>query len=192
MIEVVDAHAAGKALHARTLACPSCKTGRLHPWGYARARTVTAAAGTRLTVRPERGRCATCATTHVLLPADLLAGRAYTIGIIGPALAGFARGQGRRSIAAALGVPASTIADWTRRLAANAEAIRLDALRRVVAIDQELLSKAERLRPSAAALDTLGRLATAIAARFHPDGIDPWRLLAAMTGGRLLRPTYPG
>lgn len=192
MIEVIDAEAARRALHHGVLACPSCDAGRLRPWGRARHRTLIGAHGARLLLRPDRGRCGACRATHVLLPADALAARAYTVEVIGPALAAFARGAGRRTIAAELGVPASTVADWTRRLTANAEAITLDAVRRVVALDQDLLSTTVHARPAAAALDALGRLATAITARRPAAGLDPWRLLALATGGGLLRPSYPG
>jgi hypothetical protein len=123
----------------------------------------------------------------VLLPADILAGRAYAVDVIGPALAAFARGAGRRTIAAEFGVPTSTVADWTRRLTANADAITLDAIRRVVALDQDLLSTTVHARPAAAALDALGRLATAITARWPAAGLDPWRLLALATGARRSR-----
>ncbi|MBR7824705.1 hypothetical protein KDK95_00165 [Actinospica sp. MGRD01-02] len=192
MIEVIDAEAARRALHHGALTCPSCRTGRLRPWGRARHRAITGAHGVRRQLRPDRGRCSDCRATHVLLPADILVGRAYAVDVIGPALAAFARGTGRRTIAAELGVPASTVADWTRRLTANADAITLDAVRRVVALDQDLLSTTVHARPAAAALDALGRLATAITARWPAAGRDPWRLLALATGGRLLRPSYPG
>lgn len=192
MIEVIDAEAARRALHHGALACPSCDVGRLRPWGRARHRTLIGAHGAQRRLCPDRGRCSTCRATHVLLPAEVLAGRAYAVEVIGPALAAFARGAGRRTIAAALGVPASTVADWTRRLTANSDAITLDAVRRVVALDQDLLPTTVHARPAAAALDALGRLATAVAARWPAAGRDPWRLLALATGGRLLRPSYPG
>ena len=98
--------------------------------------------GTLLTVHQDRGRCRDCLTTHVLVPADMLARRAYGVEVIGAALLAFARGRGRRSIAAALNVPASTVAEWTRRLTDRAAAIRIEALRRTVELDQDLVPTA--------------------------------------------------
>jgi hypothetical protein len=43
-------------------------------------------------------------------------------------------GQGRRAIAAQLPAPASTVARWTRRFAANAQALRGHLTRRIVAL----------------------------------------------------------
>lgn len=191
MIEVIDADAARLALHAGALACPSCRTGRLGPWGTARRRVVRCSGGMLLTVHPDRGRCRDCLTTHVLLPADVLAGRAYGVEVIGAALLAFAQGRGRRSIAAALDVPASTVAGWTRRLTDRATVIRLEAVRRTVALDQDLVPTAVHGRRGADALEALGRWAMAAAARLRLTGIGPWRLLALITGGRLLRPSFP-
>jgi hypothetical protein len=55
----------------------------------------------------------------------------------------------------------ATVAGWTRRLAANAGAIRLDAVRRVVALNQDMLSTAVHQRPAAAALDALKTISDA-------------------------------
>lgn len=191
MIEVVDADAAHAALTAGALACPSCG-GRLAPWGRARERTVNGLDAGRLTVHPDRARCRSCRATHVLLPADLLAGCGYRVQVVGAVLLRAALGHGRRSIAAQLSVPASTVARWTRRFAAHAEALRAHLTRRIVALDQELLPTLAHASVSADALEALGALAQAAARRFHLAHLDPWRLLALETGGRLLgpRPAY--
>src|SRR3712207_2104239 len=76
-------------LVAGRLRGPSC-AGMLRPWGRSRER------GDRLlgtvTVRLDRARCRSCRATYVALPAGLVAGRSYSLGVIGPALV--AVGQG--------------------------------------------------------------------------------------------------
>ena len=58
-------------------------------------------------VRPRRSRCSGCRATHVLLPVFCLLRRAYSVAVIGAALAAKAAlGLGHRRIAAGLGVPA--------------------------------------------------------------------------------------
>jgi len=190
MIEVVDADAARTALTAGVLPCPC--GGRLAPWGRARERTVAGLADNRLTVRPDRARCRSCGVTHVLLPADLLLGCAYRVQVVGAVLLRASLGQGRRAIAGQVAVPASTVARWTRRFAANAEALRGHLTRRIVALDQELVPTLAHRGASADALEALGALAVAAARRYRLGRVDPWRLLALETGGRLLssRPAY--
>ncbi|WP_246868499.1 DUF6431 domain-containing protein [Saccharopolyspora sp. ASAGF58] len=121
MIEVVDTEAARRALAAGRLRCPEC-AGTLRPWGRTRERTVVDHHGTR-TIRPDRARCQTCGRTHTVLPAELLAGRSYTLGVIGPALAAGVLGVGHRRIAARLRVPAGTVRSWLRRARDNAAAL---------------------------------------------------------------------
>src|SRR5258708_4070706 len=74
--------------------------------------------------RGRRGICAGCGTTHVLLPAGMLARRADSAAVIGAALAGAAAGLGHRTLAARLGRAASTVRGWLRRLASRAEPLR--------------------------------------------------------------------
>jgi hypothetical protein len=59
VIEVIDADAARLALHAGILACPSCHTGRLGPWGTARRRVVRGSASTLLRCTRTAGAAAT-------------------------------------------------------------------------------------------------------------------------------------
>lgn len=191
MIEVIDAASARAALTAGKLTRPDC-VGVLGPWGRARERTVAGLSGERLTVRPDRACCRSCAATHVLLPADLLVGCAYRVQVVGAALLRASLGHGRRSIAAQLAVPASTVARWTRRLTSSAEPLRGHLLRRIVAIDQEFVPQLAHRDPRADALEALGALVQAVARRWQSPAVDPWRLLALETGGRLLvpRPAY--
>jgi hypothetical protein len=188
MIEVVDTTAARTALAAGKLTCPGCG-GVLRPWGRARERTVAGIGPDQLTVSPDRARCRSCLATHVLLPADLLPGCAYRVQVVGAALLRAVRGQGRRTIAAALSIPASTVARWTHQFAANAHALRAHLTRRIVELDQECVPTVARATPSADALEALGALVAAIARRYRLARLDPWRVLALETGGRALGPS---
>ena len=111
-------------LESGALACPGCG-GRLAPWGHARVRSVRGPGGGER-VRPRRSRCSGCRATHVLLPVFCLLRRAYTVTVIGAALAAKAAlGLGHRRIAVRLGVPAGTVRGWLRRFTARAEAVRV-------------------------------------------------------------------
>lgn len=101
--------------------CPGCG-GRLGRWGSYR-RPVRWGAG-RGVLRVRRGVCRRCASTHALLPAFLVARRIDLASAIGMALAMAGGGRGHRPIAAALGVPESTVRGWLRRLRARAVALR--------------------------------------------------------------------
>ena len=79
VIMVTDPTVVDDDLAASSIRCPSCSSGRLRPWGYARSRVVRGLRGTRWTVRPRRGRCPACAATQVLLPAELVPRHADTV-----------------------------------------------------------------------------------------------------------------
>jgi hypothetical protein len=99
----------GRTFAARWRADLSCVWGgMLAPWGHARWRSSRLKVGA-VRYRPRRGCCTGCAKTHVLLPAAWLLRRADAASVIGSALLAKAAGQGHRSIAAALGRPASTV-----------------------------------------------------------------------------------
>jgi hypothetical protein len=188
VIEVVDEEAARRALAAGVLRCPC--GGRLRRWGHARPRTVRELANRTRLVQPDRGRCRACGTTHVVLAAELLRGRAYTIGVIGAALVGASRGEGHRRLARRLTVPAGTARGWLRRARANAEDLHRLAVTTVVSIDQELLPA------SAPCLDRVGQAVAALAAaalaivrRFGGDERNLWPVIVTLTRGRLLAPS---
>ncbi|HZM80452.1 MAG TPA: DUF6431 domain-containing protein [Candidatus Limnocylindrales bacterium] len=188
MIEVLDVAAARKAVAAGVLRCPC--GGRLRAWGHARSRTVRDL--TELfQVRPDRTRCRDCRATHVLLPAQLLAGRAYTLGVIGAVLLGAARGQGYRRLATRWEIPAATVRSWLRRARANAEPLRRIGVDIVVAVDAELLPT--RAHPSrlAEALEALAAAALAVARRFAGDEFELWPIIGMITRGRLLASRAP-
>jgi len=108
-------------LSSGQLACPVCGDGVLSRWGYARRRRLV---GDDVSVCPRRARCGSCKATHVLLPATMLSRRAYRADWIWDAFTAKAAGRGSRPIAAGLGVPASTVRGWLRRMATRLEVAR--------------------------------------------------------------------
>jgi transposase-like protein len=187
VIEVIDGEAGRRALAAGMLACPSCG-GTLRPWGRARVRTVRDGEGVQA-IHPDRARCAACRATHVVLPAVLLPHRAYSLRVIGAALAGAARGAGHRPIAARLGVPEGTVRSWLRRARQNAGALYQLGVQRVVALDQDLLPAFACASRLAQALEALAAAALAAVRRFGGDQGDLWPVIAVVTRGMLLAPS---
>ena len=121
MLLCTDAEAASAALASGALACPSCETGRLQPWGHGREREIRMGGGQRARLRPRRGLCRSCGATHILLPSWAAPRRADAIGVIARAAAASAlHGTGSARLGAQLGVPASTVRGWLRRLRARA------------------------------------------------------------------------
>lgn len=129
MLLCADAGAASADLASGALACPSCGAGRLRPWGRGRERVIRLRNGARARLRPRRGRCGSCAATHILLPSWLAARRADAVGVIAAAaVASALHGTGTGRIGADLGVPAATVRGWLRRLHVRAGAMRQDAM----------------------------------------------------------------
>jgi hypothetical protein len=145
--------------------------------------------GQRFRLVPRRARCGSCRRTHVLLPVTCLLRRADAVAVIGAALLAKAGGRGHRMIAAVLGRPPSTVRGWLRRAAAVAGRVR-EVLAGLAA---ELAAEFEVPSPGGSVIADLVALAGAVAAaaarRLGP--CEPWRLLAAATGGRLLAPGGP-
>jgi Domain of unknown function (DUF6431) len=111
MIFAVDAQAVGQLLRAGRLACPGCG-GWLRVWTSARTRRIDAGHGQVIEVTPDRGRCRSCGTTHVVLPAWYVPRRAYTVEVIGRVLLAGAQTVARHHIADRLGLAAGTVASW--------------------------------------------------------------------------------
>ncbi|MGI8312160.1 hypothetical protein [Saccharopolyspora hattusasensis] len=105
----------------------------VRPWGRTRDRAVAGPQGT-VTVRLDRDRCRSCRATLVLLPANLVAGRSYPLGVIGEALVAAGAGAGSGSVATRLGVPAGTVRSWLRRARGNAEQLYRFGVQTVVAL----------------------------------------------------------
>ena len=191
LIEVVDVVAARRALAGRMLRCPDCGAA-LAPWGHANARTVHDLDGAKVNVRPDRARCTSCAATHVLLVATLLARRGYTVRVVGHALVRAARGELHREIADRLDAPVGTVRGWIRRARRSAHQLWTLGVAAVVALDQDALPAGERSDPLAAALDVLAAAALAMRRRFGPAFGEPWPTITVLTRGRLLAPVSTG
>ncbi len=110
--------AAGRQVRVPPQRCPICQQ-RLLGWGGAwRWVRLPDAVEQRLWIR--RGHCRACRRTHRLLPAFLFLRRLDLAAVIGHALSRAAAGQGVRPIAAALGVPHTTVRTWWARVRARA------------------------------------------------------------------------
>lgn len=121
MLLCVDAEAASAGLASGALACPSCRAGRLRPWGHGREREIRMAGERRQRLRPRRGLCRSCGATHILLPSWAAPRRADAVGVIARAAALSAlHGTGPARLGAQLGVPAGTVRGWLRMLRVRA------------------------------------------------------------------------
>ena len=169
------------------LSCPGCG-GRLGGHGHAVRRRVFTAGRIPVGVRPRRSRCSSCGSTHVLLPAWLLARRCDGTAVIGEMLARAARGQGFRSIAAASGVPEDTVRDRLRRFRSLAGGARehFTRLAGVLAADPVPLDPAGS--PLGDAVVAVVAAAAAAAGRWPALAVSAWELAAAVTMGSLLSP----
>jgi transposase-like protein len=136
--------------------------------------------------RPDRGRCAGCGATHVILPAGLLPRRAYAVGLAGQALVLAAGGHGHRRVAADLGVPAGMARGWIRRARRSAEQLRAAGVRAVVALDPELLPSRVLADSLACALDALGAAAVAVGRRLGLEATGLWERIVVLTRRQLL------
>lgn len=79
-------------LLAGVVRCPGCG-GSVGPWSFARQRVLRGEEGP-VVVRPRRGRCRSCATTHVLLPDVAVLRRVDTVGGDRPGAGGGSVGGG--------------------------------------------------------------------------------------------------
>jgi hypothetical protein len=110
MLLCADAEAASADLASGVLACPSCRAGRLRPWGHGREREIRTGSGAAERLRPRRGLCRSCGTTHVLLSSRAVPRRADGAGVIARAAVASARhGTGSVRLGTELGVPAATV-----------------------------------------------------------------------------------
>ena len=174
------------------LACPGCD-GVLGGWGHVRPRPVRMAEGPDAGLVPRRSRCRGCGATHVLLPAWCLSRRADAGAVIGAALEAAAAGDGHRTIAVALGRPASTVRGWLRRFAARAEAVRAFFTVLLARTSPDPVMPAGAAGPVAAAVSAIAGAAVAVAQRWPELGtVLVWTAASAASGGLLLAPGWPG
>lgn len=183
----LDDAAVESDLRAGLLDCPEvgCRAV-LGPWGSARERVIRGLGR----LRPRRGRCRGCLRTQVLLPASVLLRRADPVTVIGAALLAKAGGAGHRRIAQALGLPASTVRGWLRRLVAMARRILAVLAAAAAQLGTEFVAPVPTTDPVSAVAELLGALSSAMARRLG-GSCSPWQLAAVLTGGRLLVPAGP-
>jgi hypothetical protein len=128
----------------------------------------------------------------VLLPAWCLLRRADEAGVIGAALEAAAAGGGHRSVARALGRPASTVRGWLRRFAGRAEPVRAFFTVLLARTAPDPVMPAGAAGPVAAAVSAIAGAAAAVAARWPLVGtVPPWVAASAASGGLLLAPGWP-
>ena len=183
----LDSVAVENALFCAELRCPLAVCGQdLRPWGWARERVVRGAGR----LRPRRARCRGCRGTQVLLPASVLLRRADAVAVIGLALLAKASGAGHRRVADLLGVPATTVRGWLRRITVVADRVLAVLAAAAAELGAEFLPPAPTSDPVAAVVELLGALSRAMTLRLG-GSYSPWRLAAVLSGGRLLAPAGP-
>lgn len=123
----------------------------------------------------------------MLTPEDSLVRRRDTVGDIGEALVAKAAGSGHRTIAARLGVPASTVRGWLRRFAAMAEQIRAHFTAWANALDPMLGAIEPAGSTFADAVEAVGTAAAAAVRRLGPR--PAWQVACALSAGALLSNT---
>jgi len=175
------------ALALGELACPGCG-GVLGPWGWARGRWLRGHDGVHQRLRPRRGRCRACRVTHVLLPVVMLLRRLDLAEVIGRALLARARNESLRQIAAALGVPLSTVRGWLGRFAERAALIWAHFARLAAWLDPSAVAPEPRGSPLVGAVEAIGVAAVAAARRLGAH-TGPFEFASGATGGRLLANT---
>ena len=157
---------------------------RACPLGFARERELRCPDGRRR-LRFRRTRCRACKATHELVPTSTLLRRLDMVEVIGAALLAKATGLGHRRIAAALGLPATTVRGWLRRFSRRAAwALAAQLAHRH---DPNLGPSAARGSPSAGAVWALGVAAAAVVRRFGTVRL-PWQVISALTGTLMLSP----
>jgi hypothetical protein len=132
----------------------------------------------------------------VLLPVFCLLRRAYTVAVIGAALAAKAAlGLGHRLAAVRLGVPAGTVRGWLRRFTARAEPVRVFFTGLAIATGLGVAPPGPAGSGIADAVAAIGVLLTAARQRFAGSGllgaVTGWEVASAASGGRLLSPGWP-
>jgi hypothetical protein len=133
--------------------------------------------------------------THVLLPVTVLLRRADAARVIWAGLLARAAGRGHRTIGLLLGVPASTVRGWLRRMGSRLESVRVHftLVARLAGVD---LAVPKALgSPWQDVLAAVGAAAVAVTGRFGMVGVigpvTAWQVLTSSSGGRLLSPGWP-
>lgn len=172
-------------LVAGVVGCPACGE-RLRPWSYARQRSLRGE-DVVLVLRPRRGRCGSCRTTHVLLPDVALARRVDTATVVGRALTARASGVGHRKIAVELSRPPSTVRGWLRRFVAVAGRVAAHFMVWAHRLDPSLGPVSPAGGVVADAVEAIGTAARVASLRLGPR--PPWSWASVFTVGRLISNT---
>jgi hypothetical protein len=120
----------------------------------------------------------------VLLPDLCLLRRQDEVAVIGAAIEAHVGGEGCRSIACRLGVPAGTVRGWLRRFDEGAELIRGFFTRSAVALDPQLGAVLPAGGAIADALEAIAVAARAWVLRFGPAPV--WWIVSRLSAGGLL------
>lgn len=172
-------------LASGVVACPSCG-GVLGGWGFARWRVLRSEAGP-VALRPRRGRCRSCRSTHVLLPDAVLARRVDTVAVIGAALVLAAGGSGHRKVAERVDRPPSTVRGWLRRFRGVAERAAVFFAAWAHRLDPMPVASRPAGSVVADAVEAIGVAARAASLRLGPR--PPWSWASVLTVGGLLSNT---
>jgi hypothetical protein len=121
----------------------------------------------------------------VLLPVSGLLRRVDLAEVIGQALLARARNESLRQIAAALGVPLSTVRGWLGRFAEQAALIAGHFARLAAWLDPSAVTPEPRGSPLECAVEAIGVAAVAAARRLGAHA-GPFEFASGATGGRLL------
>lgn len=185
-LDLTDAH---QRLDNGTIDCnESDCAGTLGPWGSARPRTIRTSSQTTMQYTPRRARCRSCRRTHVLATARTHPRRLDTAATVGTALLAASRGEGHRPIAARLGLPATTVRGWLRRVRANLNEATTAASQRAYLFDPSYHPRTVlRWDPLVELLEVIGHAIRAFVRRFGPLP-EPWDLSVNVTRCRLLAP----
>jgi len=128
----------------------------------------------------------------VLLPVFVLVRRVDLAEVIGAALAAKALGAGSRVIAGRLGRPVDTVRGWLRRFCSRAEQVRVFFTVLLVEAGVDPVVPAVMVTPFADAVAAVAGAWKAAASRWPDVGeVSLWRLACAVSGGRLLAPSWP-
>jgi hypothetical protein len=95
----------------------------------------------------------------VLLPASVLLHRADAVTVIGAGLLAKAGGAGHRRVAVLVGVPASTVRGWLRRIAAVADRVLAVLAVSAAELGVDFLPPAQAAGPVGAVVELVGALA---------------------------------
>jgi hypothetical protein len=131
----------------------------------------------------------------VLLPVTVLLRRADAARVIWAGLLARAAGRGHRTIGLLLGIPASTVRGWLRRMASRLESVRVRYLLVARRAGVDLAVPKALGTPWQDLVAAVVAATEAVTGRFGPAGVigpmTAWQVVSSSSGGRLLSPGWP-